>query len=102
MEEKNINRQGQFQAQISNQQAVARTDQLNAIRQDQFNREQTGLYGQAISNITGGAADMSRAYQDSQFLKTLGSRSGYQLVKDADGNVTLAPIPGFYTNKVTN
>lgn len=100
LQERNINRQGQFQAAAANQQAIARADQLNALRQDQFNREQVGIYGQAISNITGGAADISRAYQDSQFLTTLGGRSGYQLVKGADGKVKLSLIPGHWTDKV--
>lgn len=101
MRERTQNVQGVFQAQAQNQQAVNRARQLNAIRTDQFNQGQTGLYGQAISNVTGGIRDIGSAYQDSQYLSTLSGRSGYEMRRDpADGKVKLMPIPGYWENKV--
>jgi len=96
-QENQINAQFRTQASVYNQQNVAGTKQVNALRQDRFNQETNQYVNAAFGSVQGATGDMLRARQSANYLGMLGGRTGYQQVKDPQtGKIVLAPVEGFY------
>jgi len=98
--EETTNKQNQFQAAAQNQVMQSRAAQIDALRRDQQIRDKFGLYSSALQNLTGGASDIMKAYQDSQFLNMVGARSGYELLKKKGSPAYLSQIKGYWDNRV--